>query len=95
MQTKSKIDIKNIERMKEIAHIHKKTGQQEQSLKYHKLIVELCNHYPADEKILSLKIDSLNRLNKGFKSLETTKKLLKINPKNKIGLFNLIHYIIR
>ena len=94
MQSQNNIELENIKRMREIANLYSITGQKEKSKNYHEKIVELCNEKSNDEEILILKIQSLNYLNKRYKSLETTKNLLKINPKNMRGLINIITYLI-
>nr|WP_294999625.1 hypothetical protein [uncultured Methanobrevibacter sp.] len=93
MQDKSNIDIENIKRMSEIAHIYEVTKQSKKSKRYHINIIKICDKHPKDEKILQYKIHSLNRLNKTYKSLETTTELLKINPHNLIALFNIAKHI--
>lgn len=87
-------DIKNIVRMKEIANIYSMTNQKEKSARYHKNIIEICDKYPKNEKMLMLKIQSLNQLNKSYKSLETTNELLSINPYNMDALINIASHIM-
>lgn len=88
-------DIKNIVRMKEIANIYSMTNQKEKSARYHKNIIEICDKYPKNEKMLMFKIQSLNQLNKSYKSLETTNELLNINPYNMDALINIASHIMR
>ena len=95
MESENNIAVENITRMNEIANIYNLTGQKEKSLKYHENIIELCNTSPQIEEILSLKINSLNKLKKSYKSLETTKRLLHKNPNNIIGLFEIVSYLKR
>ncbi|WP_458453782.1 hypothetical protein [Methanobrevibacter sp.] len=87
-------DIKNIMRMKEIANIYSMTNQKEKSARYHKSIIEICDKYPKNERMLMLKIQSLNQLNKSYKSLETTNELLSINPYNINALINIASHIM-
>ncbi len=93
MQVKSNIDIENIRRMSEIAEIYEITKQYEKSKKYHENILEICDAYPKNEEILQYKIQSLNYLNKSYKSLETTNELLNLNPNNITALFNIVRYL--
>lgn len=93
MQSKINIDIENMIRMNEIAEIYDLTGQQEKSRNYHEKIVEICDRYPKSEKVLTLKINSLNYLEKSYKSLETTNELLNLNPYNIPALLNISLYL--
>ncbi|MBE6500653.1 MAG: hypothetical protein E7Z80_08975 [Methanobrevibacter thaueri] len=93
MKNKRKKDIENIIRMKEIAKIYTITKQKEKSEKYHKNIIKICDQHPKNEEILIYKMQSQKQLNKTYKSLETTKKILKINPNNINALLNLIGII--
>lgn len=93
MQIKSNIDFKNITRMREIAEIYRLTNQKEKCEKYHKNIIKICDRFPKNEKILQYKIQSLNSLNKPYKSLETTNELLNINPYNLSALLNLMKHM--
>ena len=93
MQVKSNIDIENIRRMSEIAQIYEITKQNGKSRKYHKNIIRICDEHPKNEEMLQYKIHSLNCLNKPYKSLETTKELLMLNPYNLMALFNIINYL--
>lgn len=92
-QPKSNIDINNLIRMQEIAYIYQTTKQMKKSKKYHEIIVKICDSTTKNEKILILKIDSLNYLNKSYKSLEATKELLNLNPYNLEALINIINYL--
>ena len=89
MQCKSNNDLENILRMKEIADIYNATRQYGKSVKYHKSIIEICEKYPKNERMLILKINSLNYLKKSYKSLETTNELLNLNPYNIDALINI------
>ena len=93
MQCKSKNDFENILRMNEIADIYNATGQYSKSKKYHKSIIEICEKHPKNEKMLMMKINSLNYLNKSYKSLETTNELLNLNPYNIEALINIANHI--
>ncbi len=93
MQSKSNIDIENIRRMSEIAEIYEITKQDKKSEKYHENILKICDAYPKSEEILQYKIQSLNYLNKSYKSLETTNELLNLNPNNITALFNIVRYL--
>ena len=79
--------------MKEIAEIYSITKQTAKSEKYHKAIIHICDKYPKSEKMLSFKIESLNYLNKSYKSLETTGNLLNVNPFNINALINLAKHL--
>lgn len=94
MQYKSNNDFENIHRMKEIADIYHVTRQREKSEKYHKGIIEICEKYPKNEKMLTYKLQSLNYLKKSYKSLETTNELLSINPNNIDALINIAEYLM-
>lgn len=94
MQYKSNNDFENIVRMKEIADIYHVTKQSEKSEKYHKCIIEICEKYPKNEKILTFKLISLNYLKKSYKSLETTNELLNINPNNIDAIINIAEYLM-
>ncbi|MDO5814970.1 MAG: hypothetical protein Q4Q18_04975 [Methanobrevibacter sp.] len=93
MQDKSNIDIENIIRMKEIARVYNLTKQKKKAAKYHKTIIKICDKYPKDEKMLELKIHSLNCLDKPYKSLENTNRLLYINPYNIPALINIAAHL--
>ena len=93
MRVKSNIEIENIKRMSEIAEVYEITKQNEKSRKYHKNIIKICDKFPKNEKLLQYKIHSLNRLNKPYKSLETTNELLNLNPDNMAALFNIAKHI--
>lgn len=93
MQNESNIDFENIKRMTEIAQVYEITKQSKKAKKYHKNIIKLCDKHPKDEKLLQYKIHSLNRLNKPYKSLETTNELLNLNPNNQMALFNIIKFL--
>ena len=89
MKSKVNIDLENIIRLREIADIYALTKQTKKSEKYHESIIEICENYPKDEKILTYKLESLNFLKKAYKSLETSQELLTINPKNIDALLNI------
>jgi tetratricopeptide (TPR) repeat protein len=93
MYDKSNIDFKNIKRMKEIAQIYEITKQHQKSEKYHENIIRICEKYPKNEEMLTIKIQSLNCLKRPYKSLETTKELLNLNPNNLPALLNIIRYL--
>lgn len=93
MEDKGNIDIENIKRMNEIAHVYEMTRQDKKAKKYHRNIIMLCDSLPKNERMLQYKIHSLNRLNKPYKSLETTNELLNLNPNNTLALFNIIKYL--
>lgn len=93
MQNISNIDFENIKRMKEIAKIYKITNQNSKCEKYHKIIIDICDKHPQDEKALAEKIHSLNQIDNSYKSLKATKELLSLNPYNIYGIKNLIDYI--
>lgn len=93
IQLKSNIDIKNLIRMQEIADIYMTTKQMTKSKKYHEHIVKICDNDTKNEKALVLKINSLNYLNKSYKSLEATKELLNLNPYNLEALINIMNYL--
>ena len=93
MQDKSNIDFENIRRMNEIAEVYEITGQDKKAERYHKNIIKICDKFPKNEKLLQYKIHSLNRLNKPYKSLETTNELLNLNPNNLAALFNIAKHI--
>lgn len=95
MQIKSNIIINDITRMSEIAKLYSITNQNEKSRKYHKNIINLCDKFPKNEAMLQFKINSLNYLNKPYKSLETTNELLHINPYNILALINITTYLRR
>ena len=83
----------DILRMNEIAEIYDLTKQCEKCEKYHHYILKLCDKHPKNEIVLQYKINSLNRLKKSYKSLETTNELLKLNPNNIMALFNIAKHI--
>ena len=93
MQSKSKNDFENILRMKEIADIYNATGQFSKSEKYHRNIIDMCEKHPKNEKMLMMKINSLNYLKKSYKSLESTNELLNLNPYNIDALINIANHI--
>jgi tetratricopeptide (TPR) repeat protein len=93
MRVKSNIELENVKRMSEIAEVYEITKQNEKSLKYHKNIIKICDKFPKNEKFLQYKMHSLNRLNKPYKSLETTNELLNLNPNNLAALFNIAKHI--
>lgn len=93
MQQETTINIENITRMMEIADIYEATKQTEKSQRYHRNIIRLCDQCPKNEIVLQLKIHSLNNLNKTYKSLETTKELLKLNPFNLLALLNIMTHL--
>lgn len=93
MKSKVNNDLENIMRMREIADIYTITKQQKKSIKYHESIIEICENYPRDEKLLTYKIQSLNYLNKPYKSLQATNELININPKNIDALINIADYL--
>lgn len=93
MENKINNDISNIFRMKDIANIYHLTEQKEKAEKYHKTIIKICEKYPSNENMLLLKISSQNYLKTSYKSLETTKRLLKLNPYNIYALFNIAKYL--
>lgn len=93
MNIKINKDIENIIRMREIAKIYSATNQNEKSEKYHKIIIEICEKYPKNERILTLKLQSLTYLKKSYKSLETTNELLNLNPNNITALINIAEYL--
>lgn len=93
MQCKSKNDLENILRMKEIADIYNATGQYGKSKKYYETIIDICEKHPKNEKMLIMKINSLNHLKKSYKSLETTNELLNLNPYNIDALINIANHI--
>ncbi|MBQ9159757.1 MAG: hypothetical protein IJ122_00350 [Methanobrevibacter sp.] len=70
-----------------IASINNKLKRQKKYRKTHEKIIEICNRYPHNEKMLFYKIQSLRNLNKSYKSLECIEDLLKINPHNRPALF--------
>lgn len=94
MQIKSNIDIENIARMSEIAEIYETTKQIEKSEKYHKIIIQIIDRHPKNEKMLEFKINSLNHLKKQYKSLETTRELLNLNSSNIYALINISTYLL-
>ena len=93
MEIKSNIDVKDIFRMMEIAQVYSITNQKEKSEKYVKNIILICDKFPKNEEMLLFKIQSLNLLNKTYKSLETTNELLNLNPYNIPALFNIADYL--
>lgn len=93
MQSTINIDIENIIRMREIAEIYNITKQTHKSKRYHKIIIRICDKYPKNEEMLTFKIQSLNYLNKTYKSLETTNRLLNLNPYNINALVNIARHI--
>lgn len=93
MQYKSNNDFENIKRMNEIAAIYEITKQCKKAKKYHENIVKLCDRSQKNEKLLQYKIHSLNKLDKSYKSLETTNELLNLNPDNLHALLNIIKYL--
>lgn len=93
MQDKSNNDLENIKRMNEIARVYEMTRQNRKAQKYHQNIINLCDRHPKNETLLQYKINSLNQLNKPYKSLETIKELLNLNPNNATALFNIIKYL--
>lgn len=94
MQYESNNDFENIHRMKEIADIYHATKQVEKSEKYHRSIIEICERYPKNEKMLTYKLQSLNYLKKPYKSLETTNELLNINPNNIDAIINIAEHLM-
>ena len=62
-------------------------------VKLFKTIIKICEKYPSNENMLLLKISSQNYLKTSYKSLETTKRLLKLNPYNIYALFNIAKYL--
>ncbi len=70
-----------------IANINNRLKRQNKYRKNHEKIIEICNKYPHNEKMLFYKIQSLRNLNKSYKSLECIEDLLKINPHNRPALF--------
>lgn len=93
MRNKKSVDVKNILRLREIANIYSITKQEEKSKKYHNAIIKLCERYPKSEMMLIFKMQSLNYLNKTYKSLETTNELLNINPYNMNALLNIACFL--
>jgi hypothetical protein len=93
MQIKSDIEIENIKRMSEIAEVYEITRQGEKSARYHRVIIMLCDRFPKNEELLQYKIQSLNRLDKSYKSLETTDELLDLNPNSMAALINIARHI--
>ncbi len=89
MEIKSNIEIEDIIRMLKIAEVYSITNQKEQSERYLKNIIKICDKFPKDEEILPFKIHVLNLLDKPYKSLETTSELLNINPYNLPALLNI------
>ena len=93
MQNTSNIDFENIRRMNEIAEVYEMTKQNKKAEKYHINIIKLCDRHPKNEKMLQYKIHSLNKLNRPYKSLETTNELLNINPNSLHALFNILKFL--
>lgn len=93
MQSKSNIDARNIIRMKEIAEIYALTKQTQKSERYHKTIIRICDRYPKNEMMLIFKLESLNCLNRTYKSLEITNDLIKLNPYNAVALINIANHL--
>lgn len=93
MEIKNENYFEDIIRMNEIAEIYERTKQTEKCEKYHYHILKLCDKDPKNELLLQYKINSLNRLKKHYKSLETTNELLKLNPNNLMALFNIAKHI--
>ena len=93
MEIKSNIDMGDISRMMEIAEIYHITNQKENSEKYLKNIIIICDKCPKSEKMLQIKIHTLNLLDKPYKSLETTTELLNLNPYNMPALLNIVEYL--
>lgn len=93
MQVKSNNDIENIIRMREIAHIYALTNQRKKSEMYHENIIKITSRYPNDEKMLTLKMESLNQLNRKYKSLQATEKLLDLNPYSIAALINITRHM--
>ena len=93
MQSKRNIDARNIIRMREIAEIYAVTKQTKKSERYHKIIIRICDRYPKNEMMLIFKLESLNCLNRTYKSLETTNDLLKVNPYNTVALINIANHL--
>lgn len=93
MRNEINININDICRMIEIAEVYSITNQKEKSEKYLKSIIRICDKFPKDERMLQLKMHSLNLLNKPYKSLETTNELLNLNPYNISALFNIAAYL--
>ena len=89
MEIKSNIEIDDIIRMLKIAKLYSITNQKEQSERYLKAIIKICDKFPKDEEMLKFKIHALNLLDKPYKSLEMTSELLNINPYNLQALFNI------
>lgn len=76
-----------------IGEIYLKMGYYETSREYHEKIIEICEKYPKSEDMLLLKIDSLTKLKKKYKSIECAGELLKINPYNTNALLKLSQYL--
>ena len=93
MQNKTNIDFENIMRMNEIAEVYEMTKQNKKAEKYHINIIKLCDRHPKNEKMLQYKIRSLNKLNRPYKSLETTNELLNINPNSLQALLNILKFL--
>lgn len=89
MKIKSNIEIEDIIRLIKIAEVYSITNQNEKSERYLKNIIQICDRFPKNEKMLQFKIHTLNLLNKPYKSLETTNELLNLNPYSLAALFNI------
>ncbi|MBQ2636784.1 MAG: hypothetical protein IJG09_08845 [Methanobrevibacter sp.] len=83
----NKKDLIKISTLFKIARINHKLKNHSQSQKNYEKIIEICNKYPFSEDMLLLKILSLKKLNKSYKTLESIENLLKINPHNRPALF--------
>jgi len=95
MQSKILIDMENICRLREIAETYHQSGQIEKSEKYHEIIIEICNKYPKNEQMMTLKMLSLIYLKKEYKSLEITNEILHLNPSNAYALSNIVNYLMK
>ena len=85
--------MEDILRMTEIAEVYSITNQKEKSERYLKNIIHICDKFPKDEEMLQFKMQSLNLLDKPYKSLEATNELLNLNPYNMSALFNIATYL--
>lgn len=90
------IEPDNLNALNNLAQIYNMLNDTKKAEGYNEILLKECDkqlQYKEDETLLMLKTNALISLKRNEELNETLDKLLKLNPKNIIGLFQKAHYM--
>ena len=86
----------NLNALNNLAQLYNMLGENLKSEGYNEMLLKECDRqlqFQQDETLLSLKINALISLHRLEELDEPLDELLKVNPKNIVGLFHKAHYL--